>query len=65
MKAIHLVSLMGNKGTFAKSLEQKVTDTELLYNILYLMFCVLGLAVHPFCYSVLVRVSFLVQLFPK
>ncbi|XP_066945103.1 inositol 1,4,5-trisphosphate receptor isoform X26 [Macrobrachium rosenbergii] len=53
IKGIHLVSIMGNKGTFAKSLEQQVTDTELLYNIVYLIFCVLGLSVHPFCYCVL------------
>ncbi|XP_050733369.1 inositol 1,4,5-trisphosphate receptor type 1-like isoform X4 [Eriocheir sinensis] len=53
LKGIHLVSLMGNKGTFAKRLDQQVTDGELLYHIIYLVFCVLGLSVHPFCYSVL------------
>ncbi|KAK7067485.1 Inositol 1,4,5-trisphosphate receptor type 1, partial [Halocaridina rubra] len=53
IKGIHLVSIMGNRGTFAKSLEQKVTDTELLYHVSYLIFCVLGLSVHPFCYSLL------------
>ncbi|KAK4321538.1 hypothetical protein Pmani_007659 [Petrolisthes manimaculis] len=53
IKGVHLVSLMGNKGTFAKRLEQQVTDGELLYHIVYLIFCMLGLAVHPFCYSVL------------
>lgn len=53
LKGIHLVSLMGNKGTFAKRLEQQVTDGELLYHVLYLVFCVLGLSVHPFCYSIL------------
>nr|AAC61691.1 inositol 1,4,5-trisphosphate receptor [Panulirus argus] len=53
IKGIHLVSLMGNKGTFAKRLEQQVTDGELLYHVIYLVFCVLGLSVHPFCYSVL------------
>nr|XP_045591982.1 inositol 1,4,5-trisphosphate receptor-like isoform X4 [Procambarus clarkii] len=53
IKGIHLVSLMGNKGTFAKRLEQQVTDSELLYHVIYLVFCVLGLSVHPFCYSVL------------
>ncbi|XP_042229615.1 inositol 1,4,5-trisphosphate receptor-like isoform X5 [Homarus americanus] len=53
IKGIHLVSLMGNKGTFAKRLEQQVTDCELLYHVIYLIFCVFGLSVHPFCYSVL------------
>ncbi|XP_076048925.1 inositol 1,4,5,-trisphosphate receptor isoform X4 [Oratosquilla oratoria] len=53
IKGIHLVSIMGNKGTFDKKLEEKVTDSELIYNAIYLIFCVLGLSVHPFCYSVL------------
>ncbi|XP_042858800.1 inositol 1,4,5-trisphosphate receptor-like [Penaeus japonicus] len=53
IKGVHLVSIMGNKGTFAKSLKQKVTDGELSYHVVYLVFCVLGLSVHPFCYSVL------------
>lgn len=49
---------MGNKGTFAKRLDQQVTDGELLYHVIYLIFCVLGLSVHPFCYSVLVSFSY-------
>lgn len=49
---------MGNKGTFAKRLDQQVTDGELLYHVIYLIFCVLGLSVHPFCYSVLVSISY-------
>ncbi|XP_047489023.1 inositol 1,4,5-trisphosphate receptor-like isoform X3 [Penaeus chinensis] len=53
IKGVHLVSIMGNKGTFAKSFKQKVTDGELSYHMVYLIFCVLGLSVHPFCYSVL------------
>lgn len=53
IKGVHLVSIMGNKGTFAKSFKQKVTDGELSYHVVYLVFCVLGLSVHPFCYSVL------------
>lgn len=54
IKGVHLVSLMGNKGTFDKRLEQQGTDGDLLYHVVYLIFCVLGLSVHPFCYSVLV-----------
>ncbi|CAL4061721.1 unnamed protein product, partial [Meganyctiphanes norvegica] len=53
IKGIHLVSLMGNKGTFGKSVEQMITDSELLYHVMYLVVCVLGLSVHPFCYCIL------------
>ncbi|CAG2052998.1 unnamed protein product, partial [Timema podura] len=53
VKGIHLVSIMGNQGTFSKSFGQMVTDAELLYHLTYLIFCVLGLSMHPFFYSVL------------
>nr|CAD7455068.1 unnamed protein product [Timema tahoe] len=53
VKGIHLVSIMGNQGTFSKSFGQMVTDAELLYHLTYLIFCVLGLCMHPFFYSVL------------
>ena len=53
IKAVHLVSLMGNKGTFTKSYQQIITDTELLYNVAYFVCCVVGLFV-PYAYSILV-----------
>ncbi|CAL7936481.1 unnamed protein product [Xylocopa violacea] len=53
LKVVHLISIIGNQGTLTKSLEQIVTNVELLYHISYLMFCVLGICMHPFFYSVL------------
>jgi len=52
-KGIHLVSIIGNMGTFNKSFTQIVTDTELVYNIFLMILCVTGLVMHPFFYSVL------------
>jgi len=53
LKGIHLISIMGNQGTFSKNFKQMVTDAELLYHFAYVAFCVLGLCMHPFFYSVL------------
>ncbi|XP_076394018.1 inositol 1,4,5-trisphosphate receptor isoform X13 [Megachile rotundata] len=53
LKVVHLISIIGNQGTLTKSLEQIVTNVELLYHIFYLIFCVLGICMHPFFYSVL------------
>ncbi|XP_028521961.2 inositol 1,4,5-trisphosphate receptor isoform X14 [Apis cerana] len=53
LKVVHLISIIGNQGTLTKSLEQIVTNVELLYHISYLIFCVLGICMHPFFYSVL------------
>ena len=44
---IHLISIMGNRGTFTKSVFQIVTDTEIIYHVTLLMFCVLGLCLAP------------------
>ncbi|XP_031782791.1 inositol 1,4,5-trisphosphate receptor isoform X4 [Nasonia vitripennis] len=52
-KVVHLISIIGNQGTLTKNLEQIVTNVELLYHILYLIFCVLGICMHPFFFSVL------------
>jgi hypothetical protein len=48
---------MGNQGTFTKNFKQMVTDAELLYHFAYVVFCVLGLCMHPFFYSVLVSIQ--------
>ncbi len=54
-KGIHLVSIMGNMGTFNKPIKQILLDAELVYHVGYLILCVLGLFMHPFFFSVLVR----------
>ena len=51
--AVHLISIMGNRGTFTKSILQILTDFEIIYHVIYLIFCILGLCFHPFFYSVL------------
>lgn len=48
---------MGNQGTFTKNFKQMVADAELMYHFAYVTFCVLGLCMHPFFYSVLVSTS--------
>jgi len=53
VKGIHLISIMGNQGIFTKKFRQMVTDAELLYHSTYVGFCMLGLCMHPFFYSVL------------
>lgn len=53
LKGIHLISIMGNQGTFSKSVKQIVEDAEILYHLSYVSFCILGLCMHPFFYSVL------------
>ncbi|CAH0562339.1 unnamed protein product [Brassicogethes aeneus] len=53
LKGIHLVSIMGNHGTLTKTYKQILTDAELVYHLIYLVFCMLGLMMHPFFYSVL------------
>ena len=52
-KGIHLISIMGNMGTFNKPLGQILTDAELAYHVLYLILCLSGLCIHPFFFSVL------------
>lgn len=54
LKGVHLTSIIGNQGTLARSVDQIITNIELLYHILYLTFCLLGIFMHPFFYSVLV-----------
>lgn len=54
LKGVHLISIIGNQGTLTKSVEQIITNIEILYHMSYLAFCVLGIFMHPFFYSVLV-----------
>ncbi|KAH6928546.1 hypothetical protein HPB50_016883 [Hyalomma asiaticum] len=53
ISTVHLVSIVGNHGTFARSLGHMLSDMELLYHVCYLVFCALGLVGHPLFYSVL------------
>lgn len=58
LKGVHMVSLMGNRGTLEKHLLKIMTDHQLIYHFGYLMFCLAGMVVHPFFYSVLVCLVF-------
>lgn len=57
LKGIHIVSLMGNHGTLEKHFLSIITDAQLLYHLCYMLFCLSGILVHPFFYSILVRAS--------
>lgn len=54
LKVVHMISIIGNQGTLTKSAEQIVMNVELWYHMAYLIFCILGICMHPFFYSVLV-----------
>lgn len=58
LKGVHIVSLMGNHGTLEKHFLKIICDAQLLYHFGYMIFCLSGILVHPFFYSVLVRVEF-------
>uniref|UniRef100_B3P2E7 Inositol 1,4,5-trisphosphate receptor n=1 Tax=Drosophila erecta TaxID=7220 RepID=B3P2E7_DROER len=53
LKSVHIVSIMGNKGTLEKQLIKIITDFQLLYHCIYIAFCFCGLIFHPFFYSLL------------
>lgn len=53
ISTVHLVSIVGNHGTFARSLGHMLSDMELLYHLCYLAVCALGLVGHPLFFSVL------------
>lgn len=54
-KAIFLMSFVGNQGTFTRGYKAMITDVEFLYHLLYLIICCLGVFLHVFFYSLLVR----------
>lgn len=54
-KIIFLVSFVGNRGTFTRGYKAMVMDFEFLYHLIYLIICCLGVFVHVFFYSLLVR----------
>jgi hypothetical protein len=53
LKGVHLLSITGNAGTFQRSVRQIFTNTEIVYHVVYLIFCFLGLSTHTFFFSVL------------
>ena len=55
LKCLHILIIAGNAGTFQRSVRQICTDTEMVYHVVYLTFCYLGLVTHPAFFSVLVR----------
>lgn len=57
LKGVHIVSLMGNHGTLEKHFLKIICDAQLLYHFCYMLFCLSGILVHPFFYSVLVSTS--------
>lgn len=54
-KIIFLISFVGNRGTFTRGYKAMVLDFEFLYHLIYLIICSLGVFVHVFFYSLLVR----------
>lgn len=58
MKGVHIVAIMGNHGTLEKHLGKILTDAELLYHFGYMTFCIFGMFLHPFFYSVLVSLKY-------
>lgn len=54
-KIVFLVSFVGNQGTFTRGYKAVVMDMLFIYHLSYAIICVLGLFVHEFFYSFLVR----------
>uniref|UniRef100_A0A915CQ64 Inositol 1,4,5-trisphosphate receptor n=1 Tax=Ditylenchus dipsaci TaxID=166011 RepID=A0A915CQ64_9BILA len=52
-KIVHLISYLGNKGLVDRCWEKRLLDTTVWYHSCYLLFCIVGLVVHPFIYSLL------------
>ena len=48
---------IGNRGTFPRGYKAVVQDISFLYHMTYVVVCMLGLFVHEFFYSFLVRAS--------
>lgn len=54
-KLVFLVSFVGNQGTFTRGYKAVVMDMLFIYHMSYAIICVLGLLVHEFFYSFLVK----------
>ncbi|EDV24936.1 uncharacterized protein TRIADDRAFT_56365 [Trichoplax adhaerens] len=53
VKITFMVSWLANKGKISKGYWQLLSDVELIYHLVYLIICILGLCVHEFFYSLL------------
>lgn len=53
IKAIFIVSYVGNRGTFEHNVRWLLSDRNLVLHLMYLTFGFLGFAVHTFFYSIL------------
>jgi len=51
------ISVMGNRGTFTKSWKQILIDFDFVYHAGYVIVSLLGLCMHEFFYSLLVRIA--------
>ena len=56
IKAIFIVSYVGNRGTFERNIHWLLSDRNLVLHLMYFTFGVLGFTVHTFFYSILVSV---------
>lgn len=54
-KLVFLVSFVANQGTFTRGYKAFVMDGLFIYHVGYAIICMLGLFVHEFFYSFLVR----------
>ncbi|CAD5219928.1 unnamed protein product [Bursaphelenchus okinawaensis] len=52
-KTLHLVSYVGHRGLIDRQWYERFTDSTVWYHFVYLVFCALGIVVHPFFYSFL------------
>lgn len=57
IKAIYIVSYVGNRGTFEHNVRRLLSDRNLVLHLMYFTFGFLGLTVHTFFYSILVSSS--------
>ena len=56
LKAIFIVSYVGNRGTFDHNVRRLLSDRNLVLHLMYFTFGFLGLTLHTFFYSILVSV---------
>ncbi|ODM94987.1 Inositol 1,4,5-trisphosphate receptor type 1 [Orchesella cincta] len=52
-KFLHIVSHQCKSGMFLRPKSELIMDGEFLYHVFFGLFCVLGLSIHPFFYSIL------------
>jgi inositol 1,4,5-triphosphate receptor type 1 len=53
LKSLHIVSHQCRSGMFRRPTSELIMDGEFLYHIFFGLFCIAGLLIHPFAYSIL------------